>query len=109
MGTTTEMKTFDNWARLAGAAADARDALRSLIPRLDKAIAAADVSALPELRAMVIRHADSLRIALKHPAAERQQNTQRPRAPGLSGCAEASGGQRYRPQLRRPSWAQKAE
>jgi hypothetical protein len=62
------MKTVDTcWVYLAGAAADTRDALRCLIPRLDAAIAAADTSALSEVRALCIRHANSLRNALKHP------------------------------------------
>jgi hypothetical protein len=32
------MKNLDNWSRVARAAADARDELRSLIPALDRAI-----------------------------------------------------------------------
>jgi hypothetical protein len=62
------MKNLTNWARLAKAALDARDALRNLIPRLDRAIAAADASVLPEVRAMAIQQTTSLRLALKHPA-----------------------------------------
>ena len=55
------------WARLAGACADARHALRNLIPCLDRAIAAADTSVLLEVRALAARQADALRLALKHP------------------------------------------
>jgi hypothetical protein len=55
------------WLRLAGACADARDALRYLIPRLDRAIAAADTSVLAEVRVLAIRQANALRLALKHP------------------------------------------
>ena len=53
--------------RLAMAAADARDSLRALIPRLEAAIAAGAVSTelLVELRALAVRHAESLRLALK--------------------------------------------
>jgi hypothetical protein len=67
------MKNLNNgWARLAGAAIDARNDLRMLVPRLDSAIAAAPMPLLVELRALCTRHADSLRLALKHPAARRR-------------------------------------
>jgi len=57
----------EQWLRLAGACAAARDALRYLLPRLDRAIAAADTSVLLEVRALAIRQANALRLALKHP------------------------------------------
>jgi hypothetical protein len=63
------MKNLTNWARLAAAAIDARNDLRMLLPRLDSAIASTPTPLLLELRALAIRHADSLRRALKHPAA----------------------------------------
>jgi hypothetical protein len=66
------MKNLNNWARLAAAALDARNDLRMLLPRLDAAIADAPTPLLVELRALAIRHADSLRLALKHPAARRR-------------------------------------
>ena len=68
------MKTLDSWPRLAGAAADARDELRALLPRLDRAIAAGAVSPelLVELRALALKHADSLRQALKAPEGSRR-------------------------------------
>jgi hypothetical protein len=59
--------TGDNWVRLAGAALDARDGLRRLIPRLDAAIETADTSVLVEVRALAIEHANRLRWALKRP------------------------------------------
>jgi hypothetical protein len=62
------MKTVDTcWVYLAGAAADTRDALRYLIPRLDVAIAATPTPLLVELRALCVRHACALKNALKHP------------------------------------------
>ena len=63
---------LDTWLRLAGACADARDALRYLIPRLDRAISAADTGALVEVRALAVKHAISLQNALKHPNARQQ-------------------------------------
>ena len=60
--------TGDNWVRLAGAALDARDGLRRLIPRLDAAIETADTSALIEARAVAISLCNRLRLSLKHPS-----------------------------------------
>jgi hypothetical protein len=62
------MKTSDTtWPVLAGAAADARDALRYLVPKLDRAIVTADASVLEEVRRLAVCHANSLKTALKHP------------------------------------------
>jgi hypothetical protein len=66
------MKNLSSWARLAAAALDARNELRNLVPRLDAAIASAPTPLLLELRALAIPHADSLRLALKHPAPQRR-------------------------------------
>jgi hypothetical protein len=68
------MKNLDGWPRLASAAADARDSLRALIPRLEAAIAAGNVSTelLEEMRAVAVRHAESLRLALKAPEGSRR-------------------------------------
>jgi hypothetical protein len=56
------MKNLDNWSRLARAAADARDELRSLIPALDRAISEnhADVRLLERVRDAAIRNAEAL-------------------------------------------------
>jgi hypothetical protein len=87
------MKNLDSWARLAGAAADARDALRCAIVRLDRAIAAGvvDTAVLLELRSLAVRHADSLKAALKAPAGK--QPRKKPdswRTGGLWAVLEAS-------------------
>jgi hypothetical protein len=88
------MKNLDSWARLAGAAADARDALRCAIVRLDRAIAAGvvDTAVLLELRALAVRHADSLKAALKAPAGNRQPRKKPDswRTGGLWSVLEAS-------------------
>jgi hypothetical protein len=60
--------TGDNWVRLAGAALDARDGLRRLIPRLDAAIETGDTSVLVEVRAVTISLCNRLRLSLKHPS-----------------------------------------
>jgi hypothetical protein len=65
------VKNLNSWSRLAGACLDARDALRRLIPELDRAIAAADTAMLIEIRELAIRHANALQRALKHPAPPR--------------------------------------
>ncbi len=76
------MKNLDNWARLAGAALDARYDLARLIPELDRAITAADTSVLMRVRALAIRHAEALKMALKHPAAGRDTRISRTVQPG---------------------------
>jgi hypothetical protein len=63
------MKNLESWARLAGAAYNAKDELARLVPRLDAAIAAADTGMLLDIRALAVRHATALTVALKHPAA----------------------------------------
>jgi hypothetical protein len=64
------MKNLADWARLANAASDARDDLRNLIPILDQIIAskAPSVALLVRIRELATRHAEALRLALKHPA-----------------------------------------
>src|ERR1017187_4721881 len=68
------MKPLSDWPRLAGAAADARDELRAVIPRLDAAIAAGcdSTGLLQAIRLLAWKHADRLRHALKAPAGSRQ-------------------------------------
>jgi hypothetical protein len=68
------MKNPSSWPRLAGAAADARDELRAVIPRLDSAIAAgADSTGLLQaVRLLAWKHADALRLALKAPTGSQQ-------------------------------------
>lgn len=66
------MKTFDSerWVRLATAAVTARDDLREAIPELDAAIkrpTGDHADLLKRLRVLAERHADRLRLALKHP------------------------------------------
>ena len=64
------MKNLESWARLAAAAADARDELRAVLPCLDAAIADGQdtTGLLSTARALMGKHADSLRKALKAPA-----------------------------------------
>jgi hypothetical protein len=62
------MKNLENWARLAGAALNVKNDLARMVPDLDRAIAAADTSMLLRVRALAIRHAETLKAALKHPA-----------------------------------------
>jgi len=68
------MKNLNSWPRLAGAAVSARDQLRALLPRLDAAIEAGVVSTefLVELRALAVKHAESLKAALKAPEGTRR-------------------------------------
>jgi hypothetical protein len=69
------MKNISRWEQLAGAALDARNALRALVPRLDHAIAAVDTSVLVEVRALAARYAESLGAALKHSAARHEHGS----------------------------------
>jgi hypothetical protein len=57
-----------------GAALSARDELRAMLPRLDAAVAAGAVSTefLLELRALAVKHAESLRQAQKAPEGSRR-------------------------------------
>src|SRR5436190_22437888 len=61
------MKTSALDCRLLAAALDCRDDLRSLIPRLDRVIAAGEDSTglLTCIRAAAYTHADALRLAIK--------------------------------------------
>lgn len=77
------MKNLQNWARLSCAVLDARNALRNLIPQLDRAIAAADTSVLLEIRALAIQQADALRLALKHPAPSARRSAVARRSIGI--------------------------
>lgn len=66
------MKSFDSerWVRLATAAVSARDDLRETIPDLDKALlhpTGNHAELLKRLRVLAERHADKLRMGLKHP------------------------------------------
>jgi hypothetical protein len=65
------MKNLDDWTRLARAAPDARDDLRSLVPALDRAIGEKNptIPLLETARDVAIHHAEALRLALKPPAA----------------------------------------
>jgi hypothetical protein len=60
------------WPRLAGAAIAARDELRMLAADLTMALASGRIQPALVVRArdLARRHADGLRFALKHPAAE---------------------------------------
>jgi len=64
-------KAADQWPRLAGAAQCARDDLRSLASDLSNAMATSRIPRALIIRArdVAARHADCLRLALKHPAA----------------------------------------
>jgi hypothetical protein len=77
------VKNLQNWARLSCAVLDARNALRNLIPQLDRAIAAADTSVLLEIRALAIQQADALRLALKHPAPSARRSAVARRSIGI--------------------------
>ena len=100
----TPMKNPSTWPRLAGACMDARDDLRMLIPRLDAAIAAGVVSTefLHQLRALAVRHAESLKMALKAPAGARQgpRSADSWRSGGLWAVLEADA---RKPTARAPS------
>jgi hypothetical protein len=63
------VKNLESWSRLAAAAADARDDLRALLPRLDRTIEAGQdqTGLLREVRILAAKHADRLRLALKSP------------------------------------------
>jgi hypothetical protein len=90
------MKNLDSWPRLAGAAADARDALRAVIPRLDSAIAAGADSTglLAAVRLLAWKHADALRLALKAPQGSQRSRKSADswRSGGLWAILEASEG-----------------
>ena len=61
----------ERWVRLATAAVNARDDLRDLIPDLDSALLRPSdnhAELLRRLRVLAERHADKLRLGLKHPA-----------------------------------------
>ena len=94
------MKNLESWARLAGAAFNAKDEFARILPRLDAAIAAADTTVLVDVRAMVIRHSGALTAALKHPTPRPERRTP-PRASlePLWGTSEGVG--RYRQRERR--------
>jgi hypothetical protein len=68
------MKNPSAWPRLAAAAADARDELRLLVPRLDQAIASGGdaTELLRDIRVLAVRHSEGLKAALKSPAGTRQ-------------------------------------
>ena len=86
---------------LAIAALDCRDELRSFLPRLDAALAGCDDprALLADVRALVARNADRLRMGLKRPA------IQQPRPPVSNDLAplwRTSGpGGRYQTRFRR--------
>jgi hypothetical protein len=64
-----------NWDRLAFAALNARDELRNLIPALDQEIRTHGDprGILAHTRRLVCRHADGLRMALKHPTSHTRE------------------------------------
>ncbi len=88
------MKNLDSWPRLAGAAADARDELRAIVPRLEQAIAEGAVSRefLVQLRGLAVRHTESLKAALKAPQGSRTRRRMPDswRSGGLWAALEAS-------------------
>ncbi len=75
-----QKREFDGrWLRLAEAAADTRDSLRRMAPRLDGALLDDAVSGnlrilLEDVRAIAGRHAMLLTLSLKDPAGDRAQN-----------------------------------
>jgi hypothetical protein len=76
MGHHIAKLAFDErWLNLAGAAADARDALRRLLPRLDAALVAGDGPRvlLEDARAIAARYATVLTLALKSPEKPRSR------------------------------------
>lgn len=80
------MKNLGEWSRLALAATNARDDLRGVLPLLDQAIAAGvSTELLQTLRAIAVRHADGLRLALKAPDRPRSARSARDDAAWRSG------------------------
>lgn len=92
----------DTWPRLPGAALAARDALRSLVLRIDaaRAAGATDPNLTAFVRQLAAHHADALKAALKAPDRPRSQNRQNPRSEPLWGVSGAQGG-RYLPRVPR--------
>jgi hypothetical protein len=63
------MKNLMDWSRLASAACTTRDELRSLIPpRSRRNEPKPPLMLLVNVRQLAIRNAETLRLALKHPA-----------------------------------------
>jgi hypothetical protein len=79
----------------------ARDELRSLIPRLDHAIASGEDQAalLKHVREVAWRHADGLRFALKRPDRQPRERASSARYGPLWGTDEGTG--RYQQPIKR--------
>ncbi len=94
----------EQWPRLAGACMAARDDLRALLPRLDAVLVhgMTDPRLIEFVRQLAARHAESLKAALKAPAAPRtHRNTDSARFQPLWGVLEGNGGGTYRKPTRR--------
>lgn len=88
-------KKFQTWDRLAHAAIQARDDLRGVLPKLERAIAdsergpEAQAILLSQVRDIARRNADGLRLALKHSKGRPARQDARSRAAEpLWGVAE---------------------
>jgi hypothetical protein len=79
MPKTLDIASGQRWIQLAGAAIHARDDLRKLANDLSNAMSVGSIprTLIIRMRDTAERHADGLRRALKHPAAEapRHKNT----------------------------------
>ncbi len=91
------------WPRLAHAAADARDALRELLPHLERAIAAGSDATLllARVRQLAAQHAEGLKAALKAPERPRGRQNRRSEASRNVWDAAAPSGGRYLPRAPR--------
>jgi hypothetical protein len=98
------MSKADYPDRLAGAALDARDWLRTLLPELDAAIhAGRDTDGLlGRIRNLATFHADGLRMGLKRPSRNLRQNADSARSAPVWGAFGDQQGPRYLQPARRP-------